>query len=357
MGSMNLHAHPDGASASPARQDRVSIRHGRALSLERSSGGLWAIVLAGGEGIRLRALTRRVCGDERPKQYAPLLGPRSMLDQTVDRVSLAVPFERTVIVTQQRHADYMAAEFRGGPTPCVLVQPESRGTAAGVLFPAHWIHWQDPDATVAVFPSDHFIPDADAFMAHVRDVAAFVKRHPEWIVLLGARPTEPETEYGWIEPGATLGRIGIEPISRVQRFWEKPSLDIARTALAVGCLWNTFVFVAKTATLVAEGQRAIPELTDRLCAIAPFAGSEREAAAVAQAYALAPTANFSRAILQTSPARLAVSRLPGLTWSDWGTPGRVLQSLQRAGISPPWLADVTRATRDADEATQVPVVL
>ena len=67
-----------------------------------------------------------------------------------------------------------------------------------------------------------------------------------------------------------------------------------------------------------------------------------------EAYALAPTANFSRAILQTSPARLAVSRLPRLTWSDWGTPDRVLRSLASAGISPPWLREVTRARETAD---------
>ena len=105
---------------------------------------------------------------------------------------------------------------------------------------------------------------------------------------------------------------------------------------------------ATTATLLAEGRRALPELSDRLARIAPYAGTEREGWAVREAYALAPTANFSRAILQTSPARLAVSRLPRLTWSDWGTPDRVLRSLASAGISPPWLREVTRARETAD---------
>ncbi len=322
--------------SSNSRLDGCVTAPEHGVSAPRSGGHLWAIVLAGGDGVRLRPLTRHLCGDERPKQYVPLLGSRSLLRQTLERVGLGIPTERTVIVSQQRHARYLAADLSGARTPRVLIQPETRGTAAGILFPAHWIHWRDPDATVAIFPSDHYIPDSVTFMGHVRDVAGFVDQRPELLVLLGARPTEPETEYGWIEPGPAIGRIGTEPICRVRRFWEKPSLELARTALSVGCLWNTFVFVTKTATLLAEGQRAVPELNDRLGRIAPFAGTEHEPWAVRQAYALAPTANFSRAILEGSP-RLAVSRLPGLIWSDWGTPGRVIQSLERAGISPPWL--------------------
>ncbi|MDP3890192.1 sugar phosphate nucleotidyltransferase [Nocardioides sp.] len=130
-------------------------------------GGLWAIVLAGGEGLRLRPLTRRICGDERPKQYVTLAGHESLLEQTLDRVALAIPPERTVVVTHQRHAGYVTSALAGRAAPWILAQPESRGTAAGVLLPAHWISWRDPEATVAVFPSDHFIPEGRAFMRHV----------------------------------------------------------------------------------------------------------------------------------------------------------------------------------------------
>ena len=71
---------------------------------------LWAVVLAGGEGVRLQPLVRHVCGDERPKQYVPLLGSRSLLRQTVDRAARLVPADRTIVVTLQDHAAYVAAE-------------------------------------------------------------------------------------------------------------------------------------------------------------------------------------------------------------------------------------------------------
>src|SRR5205814_8238849 len=118
---------------------------------------LWAIVLAGGGGVRLRSLVRHVCGDERPKQYVPLLESRTLLRQTVDRAARLVPPDRTIVVTLQDHACYVAAELRAGPSFQILVQREGRGRAAGVRFPAHWIQAQAPDATVVGFRSDHYI--------------------------------------------------------------------------------------------------------------------------------------------------------------------------------------------------------
>jgi mannose-1-phosphate guanylyltransferase len=300
-------------------------------------GDVWAVVLAGGEGIRLRPLTRLIYGAERPKQYAALLGPRSLLRQTLDRVRLAFAPERTIVVTVRNHAGYMADEFCGHASPRVLVQPESRGTAAGVLFPAHWVQWHDPEATVAVFPSDHFVPAEALFMKHVLGAARFVRQHPSWMVLLGARATQPQPEYGWIEPGEVVARTEAGPLFRVVRFWEKPSPDMARLCLERGCFWNTFVLVARASTMVTAGRDYLPTLHARLAQIAPFAGSKDEEWAIRTAYAMAPTASFSRAVLEPCPPWLAVSPLPAMEWSDCGTAERVMQCLRRAGISPAWL--------------------
>ena len=229
----------------------------------------WAVVLAGGEGMRLRSLVRRVVGHDRPKQYVPLLGARTLLRQTLDRVGLAIPESRTLVVTVRQHAGYISEEFAAPPRPRILAQPFDRGTAAGVLYPAHWIAWRNPEATVAVFPSDHFLLGEAAFMAHVAEIAAWVDKNPDRLVLLGAQPTSPEVEYGWIEPGEVLGEASSGPIRAVRQFWEKPAVARARACMTAGHLWNTSVMVGKVATLVQVGGQALPDLSERL------AGSSR----------------------------------------------------------------------------------
>jgi mannose-1-phosphate guanylyltransferase len=260
---------------------------------------VWAAVLAGGQGVRLRPLVARLYDDERPKQYAALLDSRTLLRHTLDRVGLLVPPERTVIVTMRDHDRYIAGDLEGPSHPHVLWQPDDRGTAAGVLLPAHWVHARDPRAVMAV-------------------------------------PTDPETEYGWIEPGERVGWTARGPLYRIQRFQEKPSGQAACALLSTGGLWNTFVLVASASTLISAGRACVPDLHDRLARLAAFAGTEHETWAIRQAYTLAPHTNFSRAVLEACPQRLAVAKLPGLTWCDLGTPARVERTLATLGVSPPW---------------------
>ena len=307
-------------------------------SLTPDKGSLWAIVLAGGEGVRLRSLTRRLYGDDRPKQYAALVGARSLLRQTLDRIGALIPPERTVVVTLASHAPYVEAELRGADRPHVLAQPCDRGTAAGVLLPAHWIRSRDADATVVVFPSDHFVLEESAFMCHVADIARAARHRPEEMILLGARPTEPEAEYGWIVPGETVGRTARGPLSRIRRFREKPSAAEAALLFQGGCLWNMFVFAAHVSALVEAGRACVPLLHDRLVQLGLFLGTQQEPWALRQAYTLAPTANFSRSVLEAGSVPLVVSKVSALTWCDLGTPMRVARTLRSLGIPAAWLA-------------------
>jgi mannose-1-phosphate guanylyltransferase len=298
----------------------------------------WAIVLAGGDGVRLRPLVRRLFGDERPKQFIPLLGPASLLRQTLDRVERLVPPERTVVVSRVEHAAHIARELSGRSRPRVLLQPQDRGTGTAVLFAAHWIRQWDPEAIVAVFPSDHFILEEEAFSAHTGQVLAHVADHPELMVLLGAPPTRPEPEYGWIRPGEWIADTAAGPVFRVGGFVEKPEPERARRCLAMGWLWNTFVFATTLPALLEIGRECLPSVDERLKHIAAFNRTPHESWAIRQAYALAPTCDFSRAVLQRCPPGLAVSPLPRLTWCDLGTPARVVGVVKGLSVRPPWMS-------------------
>jgi mannose-1-phosphate guanylyltransferase len=312
----------------------------RVKPVNYASKHVWAVVLAGGEGVRLRALIRQLLADERPKQYVPLVGAVSLLRQTLDRVAWLIPDDRTVIVSQQHHARHIAGELGGMPTPHVLFQPQDRGTAAAVLFATHWIAQKDPEATVVVFPADHFLEEEAAFLTHIAEVIAFVHQQPEWLVLAGAQPTEPEPEYGWIKPGEPVGATTSGGIFRVRAFWEKPDAGLACRYLADGWLWNTLVFVVTAKTLIAAGWEFLPTFLERLAHGSVFAGTEHEAWALRQTYALAPTTDFSRSLLQSCPPFLAVSKLPPLAWSDLGSPARLVRTLSALRVQPPWMLEL-----------------
>jgi mannose-1-phosphate guanylyltransferase len=281
---------------------------------------------------------REVCGDERPKQYVPLLETRTLLQQTLDRLPPVITPDRTVLVTMRSHTAYFSGMLGDLQHTHVLAQPEDRGTAAAILLAAHWILSRDPAATVLVLPSDHLLVEEAMFMRHVAAVARFVEERPEWTVLLGAQAMEPEVEYGWIEVGPHVGWTREGPLHRALRFWEKPGRELASSLLASGCLWNTFVFVAAARTLVAAASECVPDLNARLSRLSAFFNTKEESWAIRQAYALAPRANFSRSVLQMYPRALAVSKLARVTWCDLGTPARVVKTLKQLGISVDWLS-------------------
>jgi mannose-1-phosphate guanylyltransferase len=155
-----------------------------------------AIILAGGNGERLRPLTRRLVGDDRPKQYCPVVGQETLLDQTRRRAAALVTSDRTLIVVTREHEPYYAPALAELPARNVVEQPVGRGTAPAILYALLRLRTVAPGGTVAILPSDHYVDDDAAFMARVEDAMEVVTARPDTIVLLGVEPDRPESQYG-----------------------------------------------------------------------------------------------------------------------------------------------------------------
>jgi len=277
-------------------------------------------------------LTRHVTGRECPKQFCRLIGSRTLLGQTLARIAPLIPPDRTVVVGARAHAGYLRREIRG-PVPHTLLQPSNRGTGAAILWPAHWVRQRQPDAIVAVFPSDHFVGQDGVFLAHVSRAVEVVRACPELIVLLGMAPDGPEEGYGWIEPGRPVP--AAPGCFHVHGFWEKPPAEHARALFRSGCLWNSLILVARAGGLCALGRSCIPDADAHVAAL--MARGEGEARAVRQAYARMRAVGFSRDVLEHGDEALTVLPVRGVLWSNWGTPERVVRTLRRIGVAPGWL--------------------
>ncbi len=295
---------------------------------------LWSIILAGGEGKRTRPFIRRWLGRPKPKQYCAFVGTRSMLQHTVDRADRLTSPEHRVIVTKDIHERRGWIQLSGRPPGKVIRQPSDRGTAAGIFLPVTYVRAQDPGATVIVYPCDHFICPEEPFVDSVRQAVCALERLPDHLILLGVAPNRVEREYGWIWPDRVLSQADGYHVHAVRRFQEKPEPAEAQAAMTAGALWNTFVFAAKVETLWQLGRRHLPEILCRFEQIGDSIGLTIERAMLETMYRTMPTRNFCSDLLMRAADQIAAIELNGVTWSDWGKPERIADTLQRLGIKP-----------------------
>jgi molybdopterin-guanine dinucleotide biosynthesis protein A len=191
----------------PAKPIRSGLR---TVKTSEQSEHLWVIILAGGEGTRMRPLIHKWLGEDRPKQYCTFVGSRSMLQHTVDRALTLVDSAHILVVSMGGQRVFLNDITIAQPdaTPLngqLLEQPIDCGTGAAVLFGAAHVLSQDPDATLLILPSDHFFHPEERFQQYADLCMQYGERTPDRMVLLGATPHYAETDYGWIVP--SLGKV------------------------------------------------------------------------------------------------------------------------------------------------------
>lgn len=302
--------------------------------------GNWSAILAGGEGVRLRDYTRILAGDDRPKQFCKLFGRQTLLEETRARVFHSVAPARTLYVVTRAHEPYYQTALADTNASLVVAQPCNRGTAAAVAYALTRIRQLEGDGVVGFFPADHYYRDPLVLHRTVAAAFALANARPDSIVLLGAQASRPETEYGWIETGATLAAChspgGAPLVARaVTRFCEKPTLNQARELLQRRCLWNTFVFIGRVSAFETLMADAVPSLWARFAPVRAARSPDEDAERAQALYADIGARDFSRDVLAGQPQRLAVLPLPESGWTDLGQPSRVLEVLApRPAVTP-----------------------
>ncbi len=282
------------------------------MDVSGSRGRQWIIVLAAGGGNRLRTLLRAPDGTPVPKQFCVLDGSASMLQWTLGRATRLVSPSRILVVVAREHRRWWEPELADLPPGNVLVQPENRGTAVGILFPLIEVLRRDPDATVAVMPSDHHVADEPRLLESVAKACELAHREPGRTVLLGMTPSGPEPGYGWVVPGPPRG-AGL--LREVVIFEEKPDPAMVELLVHRGALLNSFIVAARGRTLLELCRRTLPERVARLEAAA---GGD-----LGSIYGQLTAADFSRDVLARACGALAVLPAPECGWSDLGTPERL----------------------------------
>lgn len=296
------------------------------------------IVLAAGEGMRLRSFILRLKGKPLPKQYVNFIGSRSMLEQTFHRAEKVIPSDRLFTVVSRDHLVHseVRRQIAGRPKWTVVLQPENKETGPGLLLPLMHAYKQHPDAVVVIFPSDHFIVEEDLFMGHVELACRQVERNPSHVVLLGVEPEGPESEYGYILPSERQHTEFSNPAHLVSHFIEKPHPSVAQGLIGEGGVWNTMVMVFKAKTLIDLVRRAAPKLHQAFHRIWQAIGTVKEASVIKEVYRKIESMNFSKELLELfpsqAPSSLWVLPVRGVTWSDWGSEQRIRSVLERRGL-------------------------
>lgn len=295
---------------------------------------VWALILAAGEGNRLRALTTTSSGMAVPKQFCSLSGGQTLLEDAMARARGVVAPHRICTIVAQQHRQWWSDLLQEQPARNVIVQPRNRGTGVGIFYAALHIAARNPHARILLLPADHYVRDEQVLQQSLSSVLSRSRQQPDHPVLLGLEPESVDTELGYVVPGAR-DRCGLQI---VRRFIEKPGHALASEIIEAGALWNTFIIVASVGALINLFMRRYAALALEMQVIVSHALNAGSAGAgwpaVVDLYERLPSIDFSRDLLEggqldAEESVLRVEQVPACGWSDLGTPHRVAETLRR----------------------------
>ena len=288
---------------------------------------MYAVIMAGGSGTRLWPRSRR----DRPKQFHSLTSDRSLLQETVARLEPLIDADHIYVIANKSHVKPIKEQLGELPDSHIIAEPYSKNTAPAVGTMAVILHERDPDAIMAVLPSDHFLAKGEEFrrlLGLVEDVI----RDDEFLLTIGIKPTYPETGYGYIEIGNEYKEIGDDKVFWVKSFKEKPDPGTAQQYVASWrYVWNSGMFVWKASTILKLFEKHAPEIYKGLERFRAALGTPREADELKEAYKGFPSISVDYAIMEKAERVLVTPADMG--WSDVGSWGALHELLSFDGAT------------------------
>jgi mannose-1-phosphate guanylyltransferase len=271
------------------------------------------VILAGGAGERFWPLSRQ----EKPKQFLPLFGELTMLQQTVARVTGLVEPGFIYVVTGEQYREQVMLQLPQIPHENIICEPFGRDTAPAIGLAAEFIYRRDREGTMVVLPADHCINDIEKFHKCLKgaiDVAA----GGEWVVTIGIQPSEPATGFGYIRIGDTRFENPETLICHAVEFREKPALEQAQRYLEEGnYLWNSGMFIWRVDLVKQLMQQFLPDVASGLEVIGRSLGTPNQAQVLRSEYQRFPRISVDYGIMEKCRQVLVIPA--DFDWDDVGS--------------------------------------
>jgi len=271
------------------------------------------VILAGGKGERFWPLSRSL----HPKQLLQITSDKTMLHETIDRISDLIPIKNTLVVTGTNIKELLMKNVPSLKEENLITEPESRNTCLAIGLAAVHIRKVNPDATMVVLSSDHYIRSREE-LTKVLKVAIDMANQGEYLITLGIVPTRAETAYGYIELAELHSSHKDISVFKINQFKEKPDRITAQVYYYDRKhLWNSGMFVWKVKTIIEALKKYMPELSHKLEIYSQEIGSKTQKEAAQKLYKEVQNISVDCAVLERADNVLTVKA--DLVWDDVGS--------------------------------------
>lgn len=271
------------------------IRENMLSTKDMNKDNRYCVIMAGGTANRFWPVSR----ETKPKQFLDISGTgKSFVRTTYERFSEIVPKENIIIVTLTRFAELVHTQIPELPEGNLLLEPYARNTAPCIAYATYSILKRNPEATVIATPADHIITDEDKFKAAILKMMEYAENKPA-LMTLGIHPTNPDTDYGYIQAPRSKDNADADTPLKVKTFTEKPDKALAEVFCKTGeFYWNSGIFIWKASVIREEMEKYIPDVTSVFAGWEDALGSDKEQIFLEKVYSDCPKVSIDYGVME-----------------------------------------------------------